>query len=73
VCNCPIDSRKDHVCRGLVELVDICAFGEEDAALSRRRHSEDKLETVVDRYGEDNWPEVGCGLFAAGQQLCTGF
>jgi len=35
---------------------------EEDAVLSRRRLCcEDTLETVVAWYGEDSWPEAGCG------------
>jgi len=40
---------------------------EEDAVPSRRRLcSEDIPETVVIQYGEDSWPEVGCGLSLAG-------
>ena len=41
----------------------------EDAALSRRCVcTEDTLETVVVRCGEDSWPEAGCNLSSAGQR-----
>jgi len=53
----------------------VCATGSQgkDAVPSPVVYSEDTPETVVVRCGGGSRPEVGCGLFSAGQQLCTGF